>query len=78
MLGGAAPPHGDLRRLLQAGSEPTHVRGDFFRGLLTEPVAKVLALHLGRKLCRSPGRKMPDPKKVADKVFGSDDFCNSL
>src|SRR2546430_13277635 len=47
-----------------------------------EPVAKVLVLHLCRKLCRSLGRKMPDPTKVAikaaDKVFNSADFRNSL
>jgi len=47
-----------------------------------EPVAKVLVLHLCRKLCRSLSRKMPDPTKVAtkaaDKVFSSADFSNSL
>src|SRR5439155_15598069 len=47
-----------------------------------EPVAKVLVLHLCRKLCRSLSRTMPDPTKVAtkaaDKVFSSTDFCNSL
>ena len=43
-----------------------------------EPVAKVPVLHLCRKLCRSLGRKMPDPTKAHDKVFSSADFCNSL
>ena len=47
-----------------------------------EPVAKVLVLHLCRKLCRSLSRKMPDPTKVAtkaaDKVFSSDDFAKAL
>src|SRR5439155_12258696 len=47
-----------------------------------EPVAKVLVLHLCRKLCRSLSRKMPDPTKVAtkaaDTVFSSADFCNIL
>src|SRR5947207_2603680 len=42
----------------------------------------MLALYLGRKLCRSLGRKMPDPTKIAtkaaDKVFSSADSCNSL
>src|SRR6266700_1147932 len=46
-----------------------------------EPVAKVLVLHICRKLCRSLGRKMHDPTKAAtkaaDKVFSSADFCNS-
>src|SRR5207249_8300720 len=38
-----------------------------------EAVAKLLVLHLCRKLCRSLSRKMPDPTKIAtkaaDKVF---------
>src|SRR5438094_9474999 len=47
-----------------------------------EPVAKVMVLHLCRKLCRGLSRKMPDPTKVAtkaaDKVLSSADFCNGL
>src|SRR6266487_6185216 len=46
-----------------------------------EPVAKLLVLHLCRKLCRSLSRKILDPTmvatKAADKVFSSTDFCNS-
>src|SRR5438045_4240921 len=34
-------------------------------GRWLEPVAKVLILHLRRKLCRCLGRRMPDPTKVA-------------